>query len=212
MESIAADVAAFVQVVLIDLTLAGDNALAIGLAAAGLAPAQQRRAIFWGVMIALVLRIIFAALAITLMGIPGLQLVGGLLLLWVAWRMWDDLRRQQPIAVGAPERATAAAPKTFVAALFTIVVADVSMSLDNVLAVAAVSKHSVYVMAFGLVFSVVLMGVAATFVARIIQRHRWIGFVGVAVIVLAALRLIWEDGHTLAPAYIPDFPRLFGGA
>jgi YjbE family integral membrane protein len=219
-ESLIADVAALVQVILLDLALAGDNAVAVGLAAAALPEKQQRRAIFWGILMALVLRILFAGLTIQLLAIKGLLLVGGLLLFWVAWRMWEDVRRHQPVMVGDPVAAEHAAeavasgghaPKTFASALFTIILADVSMSLDNVLAVAAVSRHNEVIMAFGLVLSVVLMGVAATVIARIISRHQWIAWVGIIIILLAGARMIWEDGHNLVPAYVPAIPGLLGG-
>lgn len=214
------DIAALLQVVLIDLALAGDNAVAVGLAAAALPREQQRRAIFWGIVMALVLRILFAGVTIELLQIQGLLFVGGLLLFWVAWRMWQDLKAHQPVMVGDPvagEHVAEAiatggkAPKTFASALLTIVIADVSMSLDNVLAVAAVSKHNVYIMAFGLVLSVVLMGVAATLIARIIERHRWIAVVGIVVIVFAGTRMIWEDGHNFFPAVVPAIPSVLGG-
>lgn len=220
MDIIIADVAALFQVVLIDLALAGDNAVAVGLAAAALPAAQQRRAIMWGIVLALVLRILFAGITIQLLQIPGLLLVGGLLLFWVAWRMWSDLKAHQPVMVGDPvagEHAAEAvasggkAPKTFASALLTIILADVSMSLDNVLAVAAVSKHNVYIMAFGLVLSVVLMGVAASIIARVINQHRWIAVVGIVVILFAGARMVWEDGHNLLPAYVPGIPAWLGG-
>jgi YjbE family integral membrane protein len=217
---IVADVAALFQVILIDLALAGDNAVAVGLAAAALPLAQQRRVIFWGIVLALVLRIVFAGVTAQLLQIPGLLLVGGLLLFWVAWRMWDDLQSHRNVAVMDPvageqaaEHVTglAAAPKTFGRALMTVILADVSMSLDNVLAVAAVSKHNVYIMAFGLVLSVVLMGVAASLIARIIHSHRWIAYVGVVIIIFAGIRMIWEDGHNFLPDAIPGIPRWLGG-
>jgi YjbE family integral membrane protein len=215
-----ADVAALLQVVLIDLALAGDNAVAVGLAASALPLPQQRRAIFWGIVLALVLRIVFASITIQLLQIPGLLFVGGMLLFWVGWRMWDDLRRHQPVMVGNPVAGEHAAeaivsggrpPKTFASALLTIVIADVSMSLDNVLAVAAVSKHNVYIMAFGLILSVVLMGVAATFIARIINRYPWIATIGIVIIVFAGARMVWEDAHNFFPAYVPGIPSWFGG-
>ena len=174
-----ANFAALFQVILIDLALAGDNAVAVGLAAAALPAVQQRRAIFWGIVLALVLRILFASVTIQLLGIQGLLLVGGLLLFWVAWRMWRTWRSTGPIQVGDPVAGEHAAeavvtggktPKTFASALLTIVIADVSMSLDNVLAVAAVSRHNEVIMWFGLVLSVVLMGVAASFIARVIDK------------------------------------------
>jgi YjbE family integral membrane protein len=216
----AADVAALLQVILIDLALAGDNAVAVGLAAAGLPSKQQKVAIFWGIVMALVLRILFAGITIHLLAIPGLLLVGGLLLFWVAWRMWADLKAHQPVMVGDPVAGEHAAeaiasggkkPKTFASALLTIVIADVSMSLDNVLAVAAVSRHNEVIMAFGLVLSVVLMGVAASFIARIINKYPWIAVVGIVIIVFAGARMVWEDAHNFFPAYIPGIPSILGG-
>jgi YjbE family integral membrane protein len=219
-ETVFADAAALFQVVLIDLALAGDNAVAVGLAAAALPQVQQRRAIFWGIVLALVLRILFAGVTMQLLQIPGLLFVGGLMLFWVGWRMWADLQAHQPVMVGDPvagEHAAEAvvsggkAPKTFMSALMTIIVADVSMSLDNVLAVAAVSKHNVYIMAFGLVLSVVLMGVAASIIARVISQHRWIAYVGIVIILFAGLRMVWEDGHNFFPAIVPPIPSFLGG-
>jgi YjbE family integral membrane protein len=202
------------------LALAGDNAVAVGLAAAALPREQQRKAIFWGIVMALLLRIFFAGITIQLLAIPGLLLAGGLLLFWVAWRMWDDLRRHLPVMVGDPVAGEKAAegiaaggkaPKTFGRALLTIILADVSMSLDNVLAVAAVSRHNEYIMVFGLVLSVVLMGVAASIIARVINRYRWIAMVGIVIIIFAGVRMIWEDGHNFLPAYIPAIPGILGG-
>lgn len=220
MDIIVADIAALFQVVLIDLALAGDNAVAVGLAASALPAHQQRRAIFWGIVMALVLRILFAGITIQLLEIRGLLLAGGLLLFWVAWRMWSDLSHHRPVTVGEPEAVEHAIegvtaggkkPKTFTSALFTIILADVSMSLDNVLAVAAVSRHNEVIMAFGLILSVVLMGVAATFIARVIEKHRWIAIVGIVIIIFAGVRMIWEDGHNFLPAYIPGVPSYLGG-
>ena len=220
MDWMVADIAALLQVILIDLALAGDNAVAVGLAASALPAAQQRRAIFWGIVMALVLRILFAGITIQLLEIKGLLLVGGLLLFWVAWRMWQDLQHHRPVTVGDPVAGEHAAeavvtggkkPKTFASALFTIIIADVSMSLDNVLAVAAVSRHNEVIMAFGLVLSVVLMGVAATFIARIIEKHRWIAVVGIVIILFAGVRMVWEDGHNFFPAYFPAIPSFLGG-
>lgn len=215
-----ADGAALIQVILIDLALAGDNAVAVGLAASALPDEQRRRAIFWGIVMALVLRIVFAGITIQLLAIPGLLLVGGLMLFWVAWRMWDDLRKHQPVIVGDPVSGEHVAediaaggkkPKTFMSALITIIIADVSMSLDNVLAVAAVSRHNEVIMAFGLVLSVVLMGVAATFIAKIIEKHRWIAVVGIIIIVFAGVRMVWEDAHNFFPAVVPGLPSFIGG-
>jgi YjbE family integral membrane protein len=215
-----ANFASLLSVVLIDLALAGDNAVAVGLAAAALPAVQQRRAIFYGILIALVLRIVFATVTAQLLAIDWLLFAGGLLLFWVAWRMWDDLRKHQPIQVGDPVAGEHVAeaivsggekPKTFMSALLTIIVADVSMSLDNVLAVAAVSRHNEVIMWFGLVLSVVLMGVAATLIARVIEKHRWIAVVGIVIIVFAGARMIWEGGHILWPQYVPPLPAFAGG-
>jgi YjbE family integral membrane protein len=215
-----ANFAALFQVILIDLALAGDNAVAVGLAAAALPSEQQRRAIFWGIVMALVLRIVFATVTTQLLGIHGVLLFGGLLLFWVAWRMYSDLKAHQPVMVGDPvagEHAAEAiasggkAPKTFASALFTIILADVSMSLDNVLAVAAVSRHNEVIMWFGLILSVILMGVAASIIARVINRYRWIAWLGIIIIIIAGLRMVWEDGHYFLPAYIPAIPSFLGG-
>jgi len=215
-----ANVTALFSVILIDLALAGDNAVAVGLAAAALPAVQQRRAIFWGIVIALVLRIVFATITQQLLDIRGVMFVGGLLLFWVAWRMWDDLRKHQPIMVGEPAAGEAAAeavvtggkqPKTFASALFTIIIADVSMSLDNVLAVAAVARHNHVIMWFGLILSVVLMGVAASIIARVINKYRWIAVLGIIIIIFAGVRMVWEDGHNFFPAYIPAIPAFLGG-
>jgi YjbE family integral membrane protein len=219
-EVIIADIAALFQVVLIDLALAGDNAVAVGLAAAALPLVLQRRVIFWGIVLALVLRIAFAAVTAQLLQIQGLLFVGGALLFWVAWRMWADLKAHQPVMVGDPVAGEHMAeamvsggktPTDFRRALMTIIIADVSMSLDNVLAVAAVSKHNVYIMSFGLILSVVLMGVAASLIARIIHKHRWIAMVGIVIIVFAGARMIWEDTHNFFPNDVPGIPTWLGG-
>ncbi|MBX9747667.1 MAG: YjbE family putative metal transport protein [Hyphomonadaceae bacterium] len=215
-----ANIAAFFSVVLIDLALAGDNAVAVGLAAAALPAVQQRRAIFWGIVIALVLRLVFATVTQQLLEIDWLLLAGGVLLFWVAYRMWDDLRKHQPVMVGDPvagehvaEAVTTGGkqPKTFLSALMTIIVADVSMSLDNVLAVAAVSRHNEVIMWFGLILSVVLMGVAATLIARVIEKYRWIAVVGIVIIIFAGARMVWEGGHILWPDVVPGMPSFLGG-
>ncbi len=221
MEFTAADIAALVQVILIDLALAGDNAVAVGLAASALPAKQQRQAIFWGVVGALVLRIVFALITVQLLEIRGILLFGGILLFWVAWRMWQDLQAHRPPsgladpaegAHVAEEVAEAAAPPaSFSRALLTIVIADVSMSLDNVLAVAGVSRHSPEIMAFGLILSVVLMGVAAGVIARVIERFRWIAILGIVVIVFAAVRMVWEDAHIFFPQIVPAMPAILGG-
>jgi YjbE family integral membrane protein len=215
LEFAAGDLAALAQVILIDLALAGDNAIAVGLAAAALPEAQRKRAIALGIGLALALRIGFALITVQLLAIKGLLLAGGLLLLWVAWKMWRDISAHTTMTEGL-EQAEASGgftPKatTFWGALSTIIVADVSMSLDNVLAVAGAARHAPEIMAFGLVLSVLLMGVAASVIAGVINRYRWIAYLGIAVIVFAAVRMIWEDGHHFLPDLIAPMPTWLGG-
>jgi YjbE family integral membrane protein len=191
-------VAAFLQVVLIDLTLAGDNAVAIGLAAAGLPPKKQRRAIFLGLAAATVMLIGFALMAVQLLRILGLLLAGGLLLLWVCWRMWRDLRAQSRArdalgeAVLEGKDAPALKPKTMAQAFFQILLADLSMSLDNVLAVAGAAREHPQVLIFGLGLSIALTGFAAAAIARFLHRLPWIGYVGLAIVCYVAGHMIWE--------------------
>lgn len=180
-----------VAVIGIDIALAGDNAVVVGMAAAGLPPEQRRRAIILGIAAAAGLRIAFALITTQLLQITELLFAGGLLLLWVCWKMFRDLRAERE-AESAQAAAFGAEPKSFASAMSTIVVADVSMSLDNVLAVAAAAREHPWIMAFGLLLSVVLMGVAATVIARLLDRHRWIGWAGLALIVYVALKLIWD--------------------
>ncbi|MEX6508150.1 YjbE family putative metal transport protein [Jiella sp. M17.18] len=182
---------ALAQVVFIDLVLAGDNAVVIGLAAAGLAPAQRTKAVVIGIAAATLLRIGFAVMATEIMEVVGLILAGGLLLLWVCWKMWQELRGADGDAV--PDDCTGVgAHKSLGAAVWQIVVADVSMSLDNVLAVAGAARDHLVVLALGLVLSVALMGFAATLIARLLDRYRWIAYVGLAIILFVALRMIVE--------------------
>jgi YjbE family integral membrane protein len=186
---------ALLQVLMIDLVLAGDNAVAVGVVAAGLAPVDRRRAIFWGLVAAVVTRIAFALVASRLMGIIGLLLAGGLLLLWVCWKMWREMRQQAQAALGDdPTAAPGVEGKTFRGALMQILVADVSMSLDNVLAVAGAAREHPAVLALGLLLSVGLMGVAASWIARLLHRHRWIGYLGLVVVLYVALHMMWQ-GH-----------------
>ena len=180
---------ALVSVILIDLALAGDNAVVVGMAAAGLTPDDRRRAIFWGVVAATVLRIVFAGVALQLLAIVGLTLAGGILLLWVAWKFFRELR-QGHLKAGAGH---AGAPqKTFWQASVQIAIADISMSLDNVLAVAGAAHQHTIILVIGLVFSVALMGIASHLVARLLGRHRWIAWLGLAVVALVAVRMIYE--------------------
>lgn len=204
-EFITADaLTALLQVVLIDLVLAGDNAVVIGLAAAGLPAEQRRRAIVVGIVAATALRIVFAGVAIQLLQVIGLLLAGGVLLLWVCWKMWRELREQaahaSELAFSHGAGTTTSAPrKTFAQAAAQIVAADVSMSLDNVLAVAGAAREHPYILVFGLVLSVALMGVAADLLGRVLQKQRWIAYVGLAIIVYVAFEMIYRGSLELAP-------------
>jgi len=181
---------ALASILIIDLVLAGDNAIVVGLAAAGLQPAQRRNAIIWGIVAATLLRIGFAAVALNLLAIVGLTLAGGILLLWVAWKLFRELHAKRT----APGASNAAPPprKTFLQAWFQIVFADVSMSLDNVLAVAGAARENIVILVIGLVLSVALMGVASHMIVRLLQRWPWISWVGLAIIALVALRMIYD--------------------
>jgi YjbE family integral membrane protein len=198
---------ALVQVIMIDLVLAGDNAIVIGLAAAGL-PAQQRsRAILIGIGAATVLRIGFAAVTTQLLQLVGLLLAGGILLLWVCWKMWRELRAQHAAAdeafdidVNPDGTAAVRGPrKTLAQATWQIIIADVSMSLDNVLAVAGAAREHPFILVFGLVLSIALMGIAANFMARLLQNHRWIAYVGLAVILYVAVEMIYRGWYEVLP-------------
>jgi len=199
---------AFFQVVMIDLVLAGDNAIVIGLAAAGLPVEQRTRAILVGIVAATVLRVAFAGVTTQLLQIVGLLFAGGVLLLWVCWKMWRELRVQHAevsefagVDVNPDGTLTGRAPphKTFGQAALQIVVADVSMSLDNVLAVAGAAREHPTVLVFGLALSIALMGLAANFIARLLQKHRWIAYVGLAIILYVAAEMIWRGAHEIRP-------------
>ncbi|MFZ4688043.1 MAG: YjbE family putative metal transport protein [Polymorphobacter sp.] len=200
--------AAFGQVVLIDVVLAGDNAIVVGALAAGLPAAQRRKVIMIGIAAALVLRIAFALLVTQLLQIVGLILAGGLLLLWVAWRMYRELHPVTAMIDGPGDddfTATGGPPaaKSFAAAAWSVALADVSMSLDNVLAVAGAARDHPDIMVLGLILSVALMGIAANIIAKYIERYRWIAYVGLAVIVYVAGKMIWEGFNEVAPVVMP---------
>jgi YjbE family integral membrane protein len=201
-----AEITALISVVFIDLVLAGDNAVVVGMAAAGLRHEIRRKAIFFGIAAAAALRIVFALFTTQLLGVLGLVLAGGLLLLWVTWKLWREIRagyHAEPTCVVAgagSATATGAPEKTFGQALIQIVVADVSMSLDNVLAVAGTARHHLWVLVIGLTLSVALMGLAASLVAGILRKHPWISYLGLILIALVAMNMIWEGGHQVARA------------
>jgi len=225
------------EVLMIDLVLAGDNAVAVGLAAAALPVAQRRKAILWGLAAAVVLRIGFALITVQLLAVVGLLLAGGLLLLWVCWKMWRELREhatqdqaearaemEAALSVhhggGPTPEALGLKQKSFAAALIQILVADVTMSLDNVLAVAGAAHDHPWIMVFGLMLSIALMGLAATFIARMLNRFRWIGYVGLAIVLWVAVHMIWdgyrsvvvrtgntEQFNASAPAFLEISPK-----
>ena len=199
-----AEFSAFIQVLLIDLVLAGDNAIVVGALAAGLPPEQRKKVILIGVLAALVLRIVFALMVTWLLGIVGLVLAGGLLLLWVAWRMYRDIKGHAGESAGSPEivgdeHSGLKSTKTFAGAAWGVAVADVSMSLDNVLAVAGAAREHPGILIVGLIFAVALMGIAANIIAQYIERYRWIAWVGLVVIVYVAGKMIYEGWSEVQP-------------
>jgi YjbE family integral membrane protein len=205
----ASALTAFFEILFIDIVLAGDNAIVVGALAAGLPAEQRKKVILIGVVAALVLRIAFALVVSQLLQIVGLVLAGGLLLLWVAWKMYRELRHKDESAgsdeVAGDEHSGVRPARTFASAAWGVAVADVSMSLDNVLAVAGAAREHPYVLVFGLVLSVLLMGVAANFIARYIERYRWIAWGGLLVILWVALKMIYEGAGHVAPHIAPLF-------
>jgi YjbE family integral membrane protein len=207
------ELTALVTVIIIDLVLAGDNAVVVGMAAAGLPGELRRKAIVWGIGAAAVMRIVFALFTTQLLNVIGLMLIGGFLLLWVCWKLWREARSGGHAAEAAGADAldykldrkldgqpvdsdpASIKPKTFRQAITQIIVADVSMSLDNVLAVAGTARHHLWVLVVGLALSVALMGVAATFIARLLKRYPWISYVGLALIAWVAVAMIWEGSQ-----------------
>jgi len=208
----AGAIAAFFQVVMIDLALAGDNAVAVGLSASGLPPQQRKRAIVLGLAAAVVMLIGFALITTQLLKLVGLLLAGGCLLLWVCWKMWRELRARgreegqegeaaleaaTGVSMGAHPRVLPKA-KTMGQALVQILVADLTMSLDNVLAVAGAAREHPGVLIFGLLLSITLMGVAATWIAKLLHRFPWIGYLGFTIVFYVALHMIWEGSRMVA--------------
>jgi len=188
------DLTALLQVVLIDVTLAGDNAVVVALSVAGLPAHRRRLAILLGIAGATAIRIGFGVVALDLLEVLGLTLAGGLLLLYVAWKTFRELRRYHRAGVSdAPVR-----QKTLAQAMLRIVLADISMSLDNVLAVAGAAGGSDWVLAAGLLLSVAMMGLAAELLARTLDRHRWIAWAGLLIVLSVALRMIWQGSHRVA--------------
>ena len=203
------ELAALGSVIVIDIVMSGDNAIIIGMAAAGLPPELRRRAILYGIMAATVLRILFALITFQLLAILGLTLAGGLLLAWVCWHMWCEIRCGS--MAGAPadeaaENSESADPpkpvKTLRQAMLTIIIADVSMSLDNVLAVAGASHEFLWVLVFGLMLSIAMMAVAANYIARLLERHHWIAYIGLLVVAYVAGNMIYRGVVEVAHAAV----------
>ena len=186
------DLVTLAQVVMIDVALAGDNAVVVGLAVAGLPARQKRPAILLGIGGATAIRIAMGAVALQLLAIIGLLLAGGILLLWVCWKMFRELRRTHRVVAGGE------GTKTLRQAMFQIILADVSMSLDNVLAVAGAAHDRLWILVTGLLLSVGLMGLAAGLIARLLERRRWIAWVGLLIVLYVALTMIWHGGHEVA--------------
>jgi YjbE family integral membrane protein len=191
------------QVIFIDLVLAGDNAIVVGMVAAGVAPELRRRVVIGGIAMAVILRIMFAAATMQLLGIIGLTFAGGLLLAWVCWKLYRELREQEAehsglSALDDDDSGSKLPRKTMRQAMVQVAVADFSMSLDNVLAVAGAAADHPRAMVFGLILSVVLMGIGATFIARLLQRHQWIAYLGLAVIGYVSVSMMWRGGLELA--------------
>jgi YjbE family integral membrane protein len=199
----------FFEILVIDVVLAGDNAIVVGALAAGLPADQRKRVILIGVLAALVLRIAFALLVTQLLQVVGLVLAGGLLLLWVAWKMWRELHHSGESGgsseVAGDEHSGVKPARSFASAAWGVAIADVSMSLDNVLAVAGAAIEHAWILVFGLILSVILMGLAANFIAKYIERYRWIAYGGLAVIVWVAGKMIWDGWHDVVPHVGPFF-------
>jgi YjbE family integral membrane protein len=205
----AGAVAAFFQILFIDIVLAGDNAIVVGALAAGLPADQRRKVILIGIGAALVLRIIFAFLVSQLLQVVGLVLAGGILLLWVAWRMYRELYHKDESAGSAEvlgdEHSGLRPAKSFASAAWGVALADVSMSLDNVLAVAGAAREHPWVLVFGLALSVLLMGAAANIIARYIDRYPWLAWLGLLTVLWVALKMIYEGAGHVAPVIAPIF-------
>ncbi|WEX86495.1 TerC family protein [Sinorhizobium garamanticum] len=204
----SAGLLALMQVIVIDLVLAGDNAVVIGLAAAGLPTEQRKKAILVGIIAATVLRIALASVTVQLLEIIGLLLAGGILLLWVCWKMWRELRAS--VGGAGAEGHGEVQKKTFMQAAIQIVVADISMSLDNVLAVAGAAREHPTVLVIGLVLSIAMMGVAAGFIAKLLNRYHWIAYVGLAIILYVAVDMIYRGSIEVWPHVVPVVAAISG--
>lgn len=195
---ISSELHALLQVIIVDLVLAGDNAIVVGLVAASVPLEYRKKVILFGILAATILRILFSFVALQLLEVTGLILAGGLLLMWVGWKLWREIRqaRHQNDEVVGPN-CVSPKPKTFRGAVFQIVLADVSMSLDNVLAVAGAARHHTWVLIVGLTLSVALMAWASTFIAKLLKRYHWIAYIGLLVVFYIAGSMIWEGAQQM---------------
>ena len=188
---------ALFQVLLVDIVLAGDNAIVIAMATIGLKKEQRAKAMVIGILFATVMRIFFASITVQLLQITGLLFIGGLLLLWVSWKLWSDLRRHH-LSSNTKENSTVEySDKSMGQAIFQIIIADISMSLDNVLAVAGIAREEIWILVVGLALSVAFMGLAATFIAKIINKNQWIAYLGAIIIFYVSCQMIIDGSHEL---------------
>lgn len=194
---------ALLQIIVIDVVLAGDNAIVVGMAASRVPVELRKRVIFWGVVGAVVLRVLFAVVATELLAIVGLSLAGGILLLWVCWKMYREIVRPQQSVAQLKAQAAKDEKSGFWNALTQIIVADVSMSLDNVLAVAGAAKGNIWILVVGLGLSILLMAVVANYIARLLGRYHWITWIGLLVILQVAADMIWDGSHEVACQFVP---------
>jgi YjbE family integral membrane protein len=206
---VSAQLSTILEVIFINVVLSGDNAIVVGMAAAGTPALIRRKVIFYGIAGAVALRVVLSLLAVWFLDIVGLLLVGGLLLLWVCWKLYREIEEGAAEHVGVEALAeeggagvVVESTKTLGEALWQIIVADVSMSLDNVLAVAGAAHDHPWIMAGGLILSIALMGVAATLIARLLDRYRWLAWVGLIVIAYVAVEMIWEGGWQVEQALL----------
>ena len=217
---LSSELSTILQVVFINVVLSGDNAIVVGMAAAGAPSAIRKKVIFYGIFGAVALRVVLSLLAVQFLQVVGLLFAGGVLLLWVCWKLFREIRSSaaehagtEMLGEGGGEVAVEST-KTLGEAMWQIIVADVSMSLDNVLAVAGAAREHPYIMAAGLVLSIALMGIAATFIARLLDRYRWLAWIGLLVIIYVAGRMIWDGGWEINEKWLSaglTLPGLFFG-
>jgi YjbE family integral membrane protein len=205
---LSSEITTILQVIFINVVLSGDNAIVVGMAAAGAPSAIRRKVIFYGIGGAVVLRVLLSLLAVQFLQVVGLLFAGGVLLLWVCWKLYREIRASETehtgtMALGDGDgEVVVESTKTLGEAMWQIVVADISMSLDNVLAIAGAARDHPYIMAAGLILSVALMGIAATFIARLLDRYRWLAWIGLLVILYVAGRMIWDGGWEIEEAVV----------